>query len=650
MLSLRNILNKLHFTKFNFLTLNVMYIGLVVALVLVSQKQILVNKAAGNPTFTVSPLAVTPMGTYTVTLSNHTNYSGPLKVISWICDSRTNSSSSRSCSTPKEYNPWMCGSSPCLMANNKLTINLASLGGIPEKIYYAKFAVPNEAYSNTIQQNVTRYAYPVNANMSTLAQKSRQLMSKLVNEGNIENIPGTGTVINGVSYNTLAGITKATASANDSYTSFYVNAIQNICGGYPSSTHDDKATWHACAAVYSYILINYYIYEKNDLPRAQALSYSLINMMDVLSSSASYPSELSLSDTSYNSINYQFLDAHENQYINDVGLGVFQAFGWHKAKISRYYCTPVEKPFDAGKNCKTIDLYSRIAKVASNVALRTPNDKRSDTNYLAWNSVGRSVEVKVSGHPNLNNVKKTLIQDAQKYLALEYTVPRSIENYQNPLPLVKPIISAEDHFQKLGTLIAVTDYIPAQAQINESLNWADVFLKGFYDFNYPLAKANYDPSTKAITGVTDWYYRPSILALWSTPYSTPPDYPALVSCGSQSGVFWTPNIYSDNVYIVGQRGERVSDTVLSGGPDLYITLLASGNEAYAQEVFDITNRYLDLLNSQSLFAVAEEKCNPSNVHKDTPKTDLSVRLRQYAQYLFTYNVFNKTPLSSYYTP
>lgn len=570
------------------------------------------GRATGSVVAVLQPAAVQPNGTYTVRLTSHPTYSGPVYVKSWTCPNRLPGQRTQCSAIPTQGTIWKDrAGNPYRFQNGSVTVNLADWGGLPEKLYYAQYAITDGTYSNTVETNVTRNAYtPAHATTpTTIISKITTMLSRL---------PVTTAL--GLSNRTLSQMYAGTGTDQDAVN----RVISGICGAHPGTTDlETAAQWSGCSAAFNYVLMIYHA-EINDQQKVQAHAYNLIHQMDSLVSSTENPPLHGGTGSVYRLKNTHF----SRRYIHDFGGGVFSGLGWMhtQGKIARIYCTPFEYPYTTGKQCKDIDLHDRVNRVATNIVDRTAQPYDENSWVVAWNEIGRSITAKISGHSQYS----TILNNAYTKLAAVYPFTESSSDFirYNIYPPKQPLVN-EDIYQHFQILTSVNDWstnIPS-SMATKNLIWANDFFDNYFD---PV-----EGTTQSLGDISrNTYNRSLILSKWPG---------AIGNCGEGEPKFYHTH---PNGITSGLRGEPLSDAITTSGPVLYHLLKNTRQPGLAQEVYDLTYHSLDVIEDNPPLW-QNEVCNPATALGTTPKTALSVTLRQFGFLYFTREGFKQTRIGRY---
>jgi hypothetical protein len=603
------------------------------ALLMLTKHNFLLRVLANSEaSVSVAPLVIANNGSYQLVINNvDPPYSGPIKLRSWIC-LKTNP---KDCTQPVEYENWLQypTNNPYLFQNNILNISLAEFN-IPEKLYYAQYAIPGSAYMNPIATNISRFVPTHPYTMNNLTQKLQTAITTLVNNSAFEAMPG----VNGI---TLGAI-KAQSTDPDDYVR---KAMILMCGSYPDWTkpelyREERASYSTCSAATSYMMMLNYA-ELNDQTYINAFAYQIIYHMDILSTQLN---ELPLSGIDSPAL--KLLDtAVSRSYINDFGMGVFAGLGWlnQQNKISQYYCTSVEKPNDESKNCKTIDLHQRISEVARRVVERTdPSEHlfRNDPIYLGWNAAGRAVAAKVSGDPAIDLA--TILQTGDIIISKELctyggtgenclSVDRPNElfyrNSNDPYPILP-----YDTYQHIQSLINASDWQVPENFKTKSPIFRNSFNATYFDQTTPFIKLAI-ASNGVVTDIFDTYNEQMIKSKLGDN--------AVQGCGASS-----PFNKTSFDTVTGARGESASDAVLSSSFSLYYLLDQAGYPELAQEVLNIAG-----MMAEHLFDYVnrwqDDICGGS-MNGSIPKTELSIKARKLSYLYFELMAAKQTHLKPFY--
>jgi hypothetical protein len=452
---------------------------------------------------------------------------------------------------------------------------------------------------------------------SELINRYTNVINKHLASYNLENLP-----LNGVTGGpTIAGI----VNANPGKPQVQLEQIFSAtCGEGGSSDLTELARWRQCRLVIGVSLISYYDWMKNGT-MSTALAYSIAYDTDSLStlpSQTPYHGFISpgtrLGDTDF-----------AKNYLNDSGMGVLSVVGWVKNlnRISQYYCTTKETPFDSGKTCKTIDLYSRYVNVAKRVISTTDNFRTwrsGDIGYQGRSAVGRFAAAKISGDSSL--IFRTGLE-AEDLVMREWgtgtTAPAA------PIPVDRTAIS--DVYQHLGVLFSATNYnVTPEIKLRFPI-WLDTYLKTYFHPTYP------------ITNLTaNSYSDDKITSLFSP---IPHDVPVLATACGQN-LRYTKDPVSKTT--MGIRGEHPSDNILTSLPQLYYISKDLGS-SQTSSLRTYLNTMLQTLQVTPAPWIPE-LCNSANAWgSSAPKTQFSITLRQFGYYYIGWNWMWKRPIGSFST-
>lgn len=453
-------------------------------------------------------------------------------------------------------------------------------------------------------------------------QKTNQAISAFLAKNDIGNIADShGQTIN-----------KIYAQTNIGYEQKTQKAIELICGKMPSipssptfSQANALGSWRFCAAVTGYELAAYHQYKNQNTYMAADIYQSIFQIDSLVATSHRTPLN-GLGGWQYRLGNYGWrLTAMS--YINDAGMGMFSGFGWFKSmgKVPQYYCTQLERPYTSGRNCKNINLYTRIAQVANRVLRTTDNyrDFRSDDHFLAWNSAGRAVESVINGNVNERFQR---ILEANDYISTEQNALAD-PSASTVLPWSNLGLAYSDTYQHLQVMLNIDNYkLPDEVKAKA---------KKFYD-NYVALFFN---SRYQISDITHNSYRPTaVRSLWGS-------NKVLSYCNSDNTKFHTKPGSSTTTWV---RGEHLNDALMTIGPVLYNYLKLSNQGTSANNVIQKTISSLSSIISKPI-DWRDETCVTSSMYAgDSPdKNQLKIALREFGYLYFTLNSFKKTPVSTY---
>ncbi len=153
---------------------------------------------------------------------------------------------------------------------------------------------------------------------------------------------------------------------------------QLFCGAKPSASDkslDNWISWRGCVGAGSIVFANHYALKylqagsNEDRKKAATNYYLQTLLLDYATTGPEYPliAKISFVDPEYT---YKLRDTMvATRYLADSS-GFYSSLGWgiSTGVMPREYCTSLETPFDAGKNCKTINLYDRVRQVSAAVA------------------------------------------------------------------------------------------------------------------------------------------------------------------------------------------------------------------------------------------------------------------------------------------
>lgn len=411
-----------------------------------------------------------------------------------------------------------------------------------------------------------------------------------------------------------------------------LEALELICGKMPQVPDKPNYTqmnavgsWRFCAAVSSYSLSTYHETIGDDARLASDI-YMIIFQYDSIAGTDKAPPLHGLAGWQYRIGNYGF-SASAIDYLNDSGMGVFSGLGWYKTlgKVPKTYCTQLEKPYDTGKNCKTIDLQKRIAKVAMHM-IRVTDDFRSfrqDAHWLAWNANGRAAEAIATGDPEEIAAR---LKDANSLVGNEQ---KELRDY-SPSQIVPwkyiPLVYA-DTYQHLGVLVRVNDFDLPDNVLANAKKFYDAYTAVYFNSRFPLADiADNSYNIKAAKN------------MWGSDK-------VLNYCNSDKNRFHTMPGSSVTTWV---RGEHLSDALITTGQALYNLLKLSDQDDLAQIVLQQVDQSLD-----SIIRVPidwkDENCVQGSIYgpDSGPKVHLKIALREVGFLFQSLHGYERTPLGSY---
>lgn len=158
---------------------------------------------------------------------------------------------------------------------------------------------------------------------------------------------------------------------------------QTLCSAKPVGLTDLElwAQWRGCVGAGHIILANHYtrLFAKShnelDQVKAAASIYMMSTYLETFITGPEYSLLASISLTDPIST-YKLRDTfHSFRYLSDSN-GFFSAYGFSYANgtMPAKYCTPLETPFDSGRNCRTIDLQQRVKIISSGIAAKIASE------------------------------------------------------------------------------------------------------------------------------------------------------------------------------------------------------------------------------------------------------------------------------------